>query len=321
MRTPLPSERVGGRDALHPGAMHQPDPRIPHRLDAFAVSEGSSLGFSQHALRDGSLAAPTRGVRLPSAVGDASHDLFAALLAVQRPRQFFSHATAALIHGLPVPRRIGLVPIHVASPSFTARMRRPGVVGHRVKARVVEVSGFAVESLEDCFIHVASVLDHDELVAVGDAIVATGRTKRLTVGELSEHAEHFRGARGMSRVGRALGAIRVGAESPRETRLRLVLVRGGIPEPELQIVVCDEDGAFIGRLDMGWRAIRVGVEYDGQHHRLDDRQYAVDVERHRRLQEAGWTVVRVTARDLDDGGRRVVQIVRATLRRAGAGDR
>ena len=299
--------------------MYQPDPRIPHRLDAFPVSEGPSLGFSQHALRDGSLAAPTRGVRLPSAVGDAAHDLFTSLLAVQRPRQFFSHTTAALIHGLPVPRRIGLVPIHVASPSFTARMRRPGVVGHRVKARVVEVSGFAVESIEDCFIHVASLLDHDELVAIGDAIVATGRVERLTVGELSEHAEHFRGARGMSRVVRALGAIRVGSESPQKTRVRLLLVRGGIHEPELQIAVYDDDGVFIGRLDMGWRGLRVGVEYDGQHHRLDDRQYAIDGERHRRLQEAGWTVIRVTARDLDDGGRKVVQIVRAAIRRASAG--
>ncbi len=299
--------------------MHLPDPRIPHRLDAFAVHDASSLGFSQHALRDGTLAAPTRGARLPSAVGDTAHDLFAALLAVRRPRQFFSHTTAAMIHGLPLPHRLGLVPIHVASPSYTSRMRRPGVVGHRVKARVVEVAGFAVESLEDCFVHVASVLDHDELVAVGDAIVATGRANRLTIGELIEHAEHFRGARGMARVGRALGAIRVGSESPRETRLRLLLIRSGIPEPDLQIEVRDAAGDLIGRLDMGWRALRVGVEYDGQQHRLEDRQYALDLDRHRRLQEAGWTVVRVTARDLDDGGRKVVQIVRAAIRRAKAG--
>lgn len=296
--------------------MHQPDPRIPHRLDAFAVHEATERGFSQHALRDGTLAAPTRGVRLPSAVGDTAHDLFVSLLAVQRPRQFFSHTTAAMIHGLPLPRRIGLVPIHVASPSYTARMRRPGVVGHRIKARVVQVAGFAVESLEDCFVHVASELDHDELVVVGDAIVATGRANRLTIGELTEHAEHFRGARGMARVGRALGAIRVGSESPRETRLRLLLIRAGIPAPELQVVVRADDGAFIGRVDMGWRAIRVGVEYDGQQHRLEDRQYATDIDRHRRLQEAGWTIVRVTARDLDDGGRKVVQLVRAAIRRA-----
>lgn len=81
----------------------------------------------------------------------------------------------------------------------------------------------------------------------------------------------------------------------------------------------DAAGDLIGRLDMGWRALRVGVEYDGQQHRLEDRQYALDLDRHRRLQEAGWTVVRVTARDLDDGGRKVVQIVRAAIRRAKAG--
>ncbi|WP_344342273.1 endonuclease domain-containing protein [Agrococcus versicolor] len=159
--------------------------------------------------------------------------------------------------------------------------------------------------------HVARQLDHDELVAVGDAIVARDRPGRLDVADLAQNAERYRGARGMSLVHRALGAIRVGSESPQETRLRLILVRGGVPEPQLQVEVRDLDGRLIGRLDMAWRRLRLGVEYDGQQHRTDAVQYARDVERHRRLQDAGWQVIRVSARDLDDGGRRIVALVRA----------
>lgn len=295
------------------------DPFQHPSSDAFVVGDASRLGYSQHALRAGDLAAPTRGVRLPTPRGEVAADLLAALLAVQRPDQFFSHSTAARIHGLPLPSRIHHLPIHVASPSYTARMRRPDVRGHRIRARVVTVAGLSVESVEDCFVHVATELDHGELVAVGDAIVARDRTGRLEIADLVRNAAHFRGARGMARVDRALRAIRVGAESPRESMLRLLIVGAGLPEPELQVEVRDAAGAFVARLDTGWPALRVGVEYDGQQHRVDDRQYARDIERHRRLEEAGWRVIRVTARELDDGGRRIVGIIRAAVRRAERG--
>ena len=279
------------------------------------VHDALALGFTRYELRSKALAAPAWGTRILSAPAQPGHDLLAAIDAVRRPDQFLSHATAARIHGLPLPSRIQPIPIHLASPSYTSRMRRPDVLGHRIKARVVLVRGVPVESLEDCFVHVASLLEHDELVAVGDAIVSPARRDRLEIADLVRNAEHFRGARGMSRVARALGAVRVGSESPQETRTRLPIVRAGIREPELQIEVVDDDGSLVGRLDMGWRDLRLGVEYDGQHHRTDARQYAWDIERHRRLQEAGWEVIRVTAPDLGDGARRMLAIIRAAIAR------
>lgn len=279
------------------------------------MREALDEGFTRYELRARSLVAPAWGARMLGPSNGPDRDLLAAIDAVRRSDQFLSHATAARLHGLPLPGRIGLLPIHVASPSYTSRMRRPDVVGHRIRARVVEVGGMPVESLEDCFVHVASQLDHDELVAVGDAIVARTRADRLEIGDLVRNAGRFRGARGMARVHRALGAIRVGSESPQETKVRLLVVRAGIPEPELQLPVLDDDGSSIGRLDMGWRDLRLGLEYDGQHHREDARQYARDVERHRRLREAGWEVIRVSAPDLHDGGRRMVALVKAAMRR------
>ncbi len=282
------------------------------------MQDALALGFTRYELRTRALMAPAWGARVLAAPSDADRDLLAAIDAVRRPDQFLSHTTAARIHGLPLPARILPLPIHLASPSYTSRMRRPDVVGHRIKARVVTMRGMPVESLEDCFVHVASLLDHDELVAVGDAIVASTRRDRLEIADLVRNAEHFRGARGMSRVARALGAIRVGAESPQESKVRLLIVRAGIREPELQVTVASDDGSLIGRLDMGWRDLRLGVEYDGQHHRVDARQYARDIDRHRRLQEAGWEVIRVTAPDLGDGARRMIAIIRAAMARRSA---
>lgn len=50
-------------------------------------------------------------------------------------------------------------------------------------------------------------------------------------------------------------------------------------------------------LDMGWPEFGVGVEYDGDHHRSDRRQYAKDQRRLRRLEELGWILIRVIAED------------------------
>lgn len=56
-----------------------------------------------------------------------------------------------------------------------------------------------------------------------------------------------------------------GAQSPYETRTRLVLLAAGLPRPDTQLVVRDR-GRFVARLDMGWAAWKVAVEFDGAQH-------------------------------------------------------
>jgi very-short-patch-repair endonuclease len=51
------------------------------------------------------------------------------------------------------------------------------------------------------------------------------------------------------------------------------------------------------RVDMGWEDIRLAVEYEGDHHRVDRRQFNSDIRRLETLTELGWIVVRVTAED------------------------
>ncbi|RZU32832.1 hypothetical protein [Blastococcus saxobsidens] len=89
------------------------------------------------------------------------------------------------------------------------------------------------------------------------------------------------------------------AQSPQETRLRLLLHRSTLPRPLAQHVVHDADGRFVAQIDLGWPEQRVALEYDGVWHG-EAQQVGKDRQRLNRLTAAGWTVIFVTAADLHD---------------------
>lgn len=86
-----------------------------------------------------------------------------------------------------------------------------------------------------------------------------------------------------------------GAESPYETRTRLLLAGSGLPRPRTQIEVLNECGAVLARIDMGWEEWKVGVEFDGAHRWTDPAQRSRDIDRLAELEARGWTIVRVSA--------------------------
>ena len=96
-----------------------------------------------------------------------------------------------------------------------------------------------------------------------------------------------------------------GAQSPKETWLRLLVMKAGFPRPRTQIPV----GRYF--LDMGWEELRLAIEYEGDHHRTDRQQFARDIARLEELVASGWTVIRVAA-DTQP------QVAIASLRRAWA---
>jgi hypothetical protein len=106
-----------------------------------------------------------------------------------------------------------------------------------------------------------------------------------------------RGARGMVQLRRVVELMDGGAESPQETRTRLLLIAAGFPKPQTQILVVDEYGSFVGRVDMGWAEWKVGVEYDGPQHWTTPDQHARDIDRLADLAAQGWLIIRVS-RDL-----------------------
>ncbi|MGV0992301.1 MAG: endonuclease domain-containing protein [Mycobacterium sp.] len=135
------------------------------------------------------------------------------------------------------------------------------------------------------------------LVKAVAAIDALARATDLTIADAELLAERQGGRRGIIQARRVLGIADAGAQSPKESWLRTLLVEAGLPRPETQIPIRDEFGKAIAYLDMGWEDLKVAVEYDGDHHRTRRSQYSYDIRRLEMLQRRGWIVIRVTAED------------------------
>jgi very-short-patch-repair endonuclease len=133
----------------------------------------------------------------------------------------------------------------------------------------------------------------DRAIAELDALAAATGVKPADVLELAAAHRH---ARGLRQLRAALDLVDAGAQSPKETWLRLLLINAGFPRPRTQIPVLGADGYPRYFLDMGWEDIKLAAEYDGEQHWTNAWQYATDVERHEYLHRHGWTVIRVVSR-------------------------
>ncbi|WP_433630804.1 endonuclease domain-containing protein [Nocardia sp. CA-120079] len=158
-------------------------------------------------------------------------------------------------------------------------------------------------------------LSRENAVVVLDALcAATG----LRTEEVIELSDLHPGARGIARLREVLPLVDGGAESPQESRTRLLLIDNGLPRPETQIVVRDHYGTFVARVDIGWEQWKVAVEYDGAQHWTDPAQRSKDIDRHAELNALGWLVIRVSADQLRTRPHIILDRVRTALRTQGA---
>ncbi|BBY18019.1 hypothetical protein [Mycolicibacterium litorale] len=127
-----------------------------------------------------------------------------------------------------------------------------------------------------------------------DALV---RATALGLGDVADLARHHPGVRGLRQLETAVDLVDSGAESPKETWLRLLIMRAGLPRPRTQIPVLGPDGAPFAFLDMGWENCMVAMEYDGEHHQTSRWVYTKDIRRAEKIDAAGWLVVRVVRED------------------------
>lgn len=131
---------------------------------------------------------------------------------------------------------------------------------------------------------------------VGQAVArldALARSTDFKVGDVAELARRHPHTRGLRQLEIALDLVDSGAQSPKETWLRLLLIRAGFPRPSTQIPVLGPDGFPKYFLDMGWEDIMLTVEYDGDQHRTDRPQYLWDADRLEYITAVGWTHIRV----------------------------
>lgn len=106
------------------------------------------------------------------------------------------------------------------------------------------------------------------------------------------------------------------AESPQETRLRLLLHRSQLPAPVAQYRVCDGD-RFLARVDFAWPALKVALEYEGAWHG-EAQHVGRDRQRLNRLADAGWTVLFVTAAEMHRPDLLLARIARLLASRSAA---
>jgi very-short-patch-repair endonuclease len=262
----------------------------------FSRRQAKAAGVSDDMLRSGRFDRPFHGVRAQTWRPDELEQRCLALATVV-PRAVVSHETAAMLHGLPLPAGALTGVLVVTTPPAVRAPRRSGVRGHRGDLTgYVQAwpSGLHVVDPAACLAQLSAALGLADLVALGDAALAAGMA---TVTDLTRTLGDRRFRRGRRVRREALELLDARSGSPMESRLRVVLVLAGLPKPEVNRDVVT-DGEWLARPDLSYPELKIAIEYEGDHHRTDRRQWQRDKARRRLLEDAGWLVIEVTADDV-----------------------
>jgi uncharacterized protein DUF559 len=249
-----------------------------------------------------------RGLYLSSAVEPDLTARCAAWAQVLPPDSAFSGVTAAVLLGAPLsePPRL-----HVA---LTPRRVLPQHAGLAVHGRrlgpddVVVDRGLRVTSGAQTFLDLAADLPSQELVAVGDALVRAGH---LDAGRLTERLARADRVRGVVRARACAPLLDPRAQSRPESILRYWVLVSDLPEPEVQVPVCDRWGRVVAHGDLGYSRWKIVLEYEGKQH-ADQEQFRRDIDRYSLMGADGWLVLRFAGQHLV-GPRTVVDRTRGAL--------
>ncbi len=301
-----PVENEGGQPARSATLGAVPfDPRRP-----FVRSDALAIGVTPGRLRGPGFRTVLHGVLVAADVPDSPVLRARAALLVHPPRAVASHFTAARVIGAPVPPD----PLeHVTVDDADDRRRRQGVRCHVAAlcdADVRLLGDLRITAPNRLFTDLASVLGLLDLVILGDWLVRHGHT---TVEGLVAYCANRRG-RAADAARAAAGYVRARVDSPMETKLRMLLVLAGLPEPVVNLELRDEYGELVMKIDLSYPEILLAIEYDGRVHLESARQWERDVERQQALGDASWRLIRVTSHGIhrDPAGtvRRVWQALR-----------
>jgi len=238
----------------------------------------------------------------------------AAIIRLVPSGSYISHHTAAELWGA-APPADGAT--HVTLPSACGRLVRQGVRSHYRKdpTQTTLRRGLPISTPEQTFLDLAAGgVGLVDMVVVADGLIKAGHASPQ---RLIEAADQWNG-RGCRLARRAASLARDGVDSPQETRLRLLLVFAGLPEPRVNLIIRGRDGSWRRRYDMAYEHVRLIIEYDGRQHAEDTSQWRSDIYRREELDQIRWRLVVVTSEGIYREPLRTLERVRDALLDCGA---
>jgi hypothetical protein len=174
--------------------------------------------------------------------------------------------------------------------------------------------GIPLSSPDQTFIDLACVLPLVDLVVLGDSLVKAS----LVTAEGLVQAANGWPSRGSRSARRAARFVREEVDSPMETRLRMLMVLAGFPEPVVNYVILDARGRWSRRFDLSYPELKLVIEYDGRQHAENDAQWDHDLDRRETLDEDGWRLIVIRSKGIYVEPQRTLERIADAMRARGA---
>ena len=225
-----------------------------------------------------------------------------------------SHASAARVYELPIPT---IADEHVSVPQAKHRRHHPGIRTHVGQPwHVTTADGMRVSTPLQTFVELAEILGLVDLVVIGDHLVGRTPLTRVELVDFCANSRH----RAARRASEAAAYVRDDVDSPMETRLRMLIVLAGLPEPLVNLTLRTGDGQVVRRYDLSYPEFKVVIEYDGRLHVERIEQWESDLVRREAIDQADWRILVVVSSGIyKTPGDTLARIHRLLLSRGVAG--
>lgn len=285
----------------------------------FTAAEAAAVGITAKQLRrmrrTGLVRTVLKGVFIDSASSDTIEMRAEALSKVAPAHCIITDRTAAWLLGadiLGASGRDALPPVDVFRSQGHTRLRRTGC---RSGTRTLDedqdlqrVGGLLTTTPLRTALDLGRLLRRGEAIGALDALRRVGRLETV---DLSAELRRFKGARGVVQLRQLVPLSDPRAESPAESRSRLLLVDADLPAPEVQWEVRNDFGVVVYRLDLAYPDIKLAIEYDGEEFHTSQEDRTHDEMRRAYLRRLGWTFVILTRKDVYVADPAAANIVRA----------
>ncbi|TXL60644.1 DUF559 domain-containing protein [Aeromicrobium terrae] len=266
---------------------------IPPELHgrAFTPAQAARFGVTRRMLQGRRFAQVFRGVHRTVETPISFDLLVRGAFLVMPPDAALSHVSNLRWRGYD---GVAETPIHISTAS-RLHVERPGIVVHRRQGELspLDMAGVPILGPDRTFVDVATQLEERQLLRVGDWLVRQGSTDVYALNEYARKSH----LDGVQRARRVAPWVRPRVDSPRESDVRWILMKAGLPIPEPNPPIVDDHGVQIAKGDLTYAEYRVIVEHDGWVHERDARQRQRDHLRRELLESLGWRLIVVTTED------------------------